>query len=49
VHVIARRHSDAAWPKPVWGVAKPVAYAPAARDGFIEALRRALAIGPVSR
>jgi diadenosine tetraphosphate (Ap4A) HIT family hydrolase len=49
VHVIARRHSDAAWPKPVWGVAKPVAYAPAAHDGFIEALRRALAIGPVSR
>ena len=21
VHVIARRHSDAAWPKPVWGAA----------------------------
>ncbi len=23
VHVIARRHSDAAWPKPVWGAAPP--------------------------
>jgi diadenosine tetraphosphate (Ap4A) HIT family hydrolase len=49
VHVIARRHSDAAWPRPVWGAAKPVAYAPAARDGFIDTLRRALAIGPVLR
>ena len=25
VHVIARRHTDAAWPKPVWGVAPPLA------------------------
>jgi diadenosine tetraphosphate (Ap4A) HIT family hydrolase len=48
VHVIARGHSDAAWPKPVWGVAKPIAYDPAARDDFIGALRRALQIGPVS-
>lgn len=42
VHVIGRRHSDAAWPKPVWGAAKPTAYAPALRDGLIGALRRAL-------
>ena len=29
VHVIARRHSDAAWPKPVWGAAAPpIAYNP---------------------
>ena len=26
VHVIARRHSDAAWPKPIWGAAPPTAY-----------------------
>ena len=26
VHVIARRHSDAAWPKPVWGAAPASAY-----------------------
>jgi len=48
VHVIARRHSDAAWPKPVWGAAPPAAYSPTDRDGLIGALRRALQIGPVS-
>ena len=26
VHVIGRRHDDAAWPKPVWGAAPPKAY-----------------------
>ena len=44
VHVIARRHSDAAWPKPVWGAVPAVAYKPAVRDGFVGALRRALNI-----
>jgi diadenosine tetraphosphate (Ap4A) HIT family hydrolase len=44
VHVIGRRHSDTAWPKPVWGAAKPSAYIPAVRDGLIGALRRALKI-----
>ncbi|HEY1310271.1 MAG TPA: HIT family protein [Pseudolabrys sp.] len=48
VHVIARRHSDAAWPKPVWGAAPPTAYNPAIRDGLIGALRRGLQIKPVS-
>ena len=47
VHVIARRHSDAAWPKPVWGAAPPSAYSPTIRDGLIGALRRALLIEPV--
>ena len=47
VHVIARRHSDAAWPKPVWGAAPPRAYEPAAREGLVGALRRALQIEPV--
>ena len=42
VHVIARRHSDKAWPKPVWGAAVPIAYNPTVRDGLIGALRRAL-------
>jgi diadenosine tetraphosphate (Ap4A) HIT family hydrolase len=45
-HVIARRHSDAAWPKPVWGAA-PSAYHPAVRDGLIGALQRALQIRPL--
>jgi len=44
VHVIARRHSDAAWPKSVWGACPPIAYNPAVRDGLIGALRRALQI-----
>jgi diadenosine tetraphosphate (Ap4A) HIT family hydrolase len=44
VHVIARRHSDAAWPKPVWGAAPAIAYDPAVRDGFVTALRRALGV-----
>jgi diadenosine tetraphosphate (Ap4A) HIT family hydrolase len=48
VHVIARRHSDAAWPKPVWGVAPPAAYNPTIRDGLISALQRGLQIEPVS-
>ena len=47
VHVIARRHSDAAWPKPVWSAAPPSAYSPTVRDGLIGALRRALLIEPV--
>jgi diadenosine tetraphosphate (Ap4A) HIT family hydrolase len=47
VHVIARRHSDAAWPKPVWGAAPPTVYNPTVRDGLIGALRRALHVAPV--
>jgi diadenosine tetraphosphate (Ap4A) HIT family hydrolase len=40
VHVIARRHSDAAWPKPVWGAAPALAHDPAELDRFISAIRR---------
>ena len=47
VHLIARRHSDPAWPKPVWGAIPPVAYNAAVRDGLIGALRRGLQIKPV--
>jgi diadenosine tetraphosphate (Ap4A) HIT family hydrolase len=39
VHVIARRKTDAAWPKPVWGTAPPTPYAPAARESLIAAAR----------
>ena len=48
VHVIARRHSDAAWPKPVWGATPAIAYDLKIRDGFVGALRRALQITPVA-
>jgi diadenosine tetraphosphate (Ap4A) HIT family hydrolase len=44
VHVIARRHTDIAWPKPVWGAAAPGVYDPAVRAGFIDALRARLGI-----
>ena len=47
VHVIARRKSDAAWPKPVWGAAKPSAYDPKMRDDLIGTLRRRLQIHAV--
>ena len=44
VHVIARSHSDKAWPKPVWGVVPPAAYNPLMRNGLVGALRRGLQI-----
>ncbi len=47
VHVIGRRHADAAWPKPVWGAVPPIAYDPKVRDGFIAALGHALHVKPV--
>jgi len=40
VHIIARRHDDAAWPRPVWGVVPAQAYDPAALEGFVSAIRR---------
>jgi diadenosine tetraphosphate (Ap4A) HIT family hydrolase len=42
VHVIARRRSDPAWPKPVWGAVSPRDYDPAARERLVAALRREL-------
>ena len=42
VHIIARRHSDAAWPKPVWGVRPPLSYEQAKLRAFLESLRQSL-------
>jgi diadenosine tetraphosphate (Ap4A) HIT family hydrolase len=42
VHVIARRHTDAAWPKPVWGVKPPLPYERAQQHAFLESLRQSL-------
>lgn len=42
VHVIARRHSDAAWPKPVWGVAPRLPHEKAQQNAFLESLRQSL-------
>lgn len=40
VHVIARRTTDPAWPRPVWGVVPPLAHDPQEIEHFIRALRR---------
>ena len=45
VHVIARRSSDAAWPRPVWGVAPALAHDPEEVADFISALRRKIWLG----
>jgi diadenosine tetraphosphate (Ap4A) HIT family hydrolase len=43
VHIIARRRSDPAWPKPIWGVVPAREYDAAARDRLIAALRSVVA------
>jgi diadenosine tetraphosphate (Ap4A) HIT family hydrolase len=40
IHIIARRKTDAAWPKPVWGEAPPLPYDRVELDKFIAAIRR---------
>ena len=40
VHIIARRAGDAAWPRPVWGVAPPLTYDAEESQQFISTLRR---------
>jgi diadenosine tetraphosphate (Ap4A) HIT family hydrolase len=45
VHVIARRTSDPAWPRPVWGVMPPLAHDAAEVQNLISALRRKIWIG----
>jgi len=42
VHVIARFHRDAAWPRPVWGVGERAAYPDVERAQRLAALRLAL-------
>ena len=45
VHIIARRTSDAAWPRPVWGVMPPLAHDAAEVQRFISDLRRKIWLG----
>ena len=47
VHVIARFHADAAWPKPVWNAVPPREHQAATADGLIAALRKQLALTPI--
>lgn len=43
VHLVARRHDDPAWPRPVWGVGERQPWSAAARATEIARLREALA------
>jgi diadenosine tetraphosphate (Ap4A) HIT family hydrolase len=45
VHVIARRTTDAAWPRPVWGVVPPIPHDAEEVQHFISALRRKIWLG----
>ena len=45
VHVIARRTSDAAWPRPVWGAVPPLSHDAEEVQVFISALRRKIWLG----
>jgi diadenosine tetraphosphate (Ap4A) HIT family hydrolase len=38
VHIIARRMTDAAWPKPVWGMVPPLEYDDAELKRFMDAM-----------
>ena len=40
VHIIARRRTDAAWPRPVWGMVPALDHDPQELETFIGALRR---------
>jgi diadenosine tetraphosphate (Ap4A) HIT family hydrolase len=42
VHVIARRQTDVAWPRPVWGVSPPLAYAAGEQASLMRSLQEQL-------
>jgi diadenosine tetraphosphate (Ap4A) HIT family hydrolase len=42
VHIIARRKTDKAWPKPVWGVVPPISHDGNELDRFMEAMKKKL-------
>jgi diadenosine tetraphosphate (Ap4A) HIT family hydrolase len=44
VHVVARRHDDPAWPRPVWGALPARPYGQVERDRLIEALRQKIGL-----
>ncbi|MDB5617937.1 HIT family protein [Tardiphaga sp.] len=45
IHIVARRKTDAAWPRPVWGVMPPLAHDAAEVQTFISELRRKIWLG----
>ena len=42
VHIVARKKTDKAWPKPVWGVAPPLAHDAKELDRFMVAMKNKL-------
>ena len=42
VHIIARRKTDKAWPKPVWGAVPPISHDSKELDRFMEAMKKKL-------
>ena len=49
VHILARRRSDAAWPKPVWGVKTPLAYKESDQQTLLNSLHQHLTPGGLAR
>lgn len=44
IHIIARFETDAAWPRPVWGVGTAEPYAPEAAQALMQAVRALLTV-----
>ncbi|MEL7542512.1 MAG: HIT domain-containing protein [Pseudomonadota bacterium] len=44
IHIIARRTSDAAWPRPVWNEGTAVPYEPTTRDQIVAAVKARLTL-----
>lgn len=44
VHVVGRRRDDSAWPGPVWGAGRPLAYEPADEIAAVAAARAVLGL-----
>ena len=44
VHIIARRRTDKAWPRPVWGQVAALAYDPVELDRFMRAMKKKLQV-----
>ena len=44
VHIIARRRSDPAWPRPVWGAVPPIPYEPQQMKTLVDTLRRKILV-----
>lgn len=45
IHIVARRETDPAWPRPVWGQVPPTPHDPGELENFIAAIRRKIWLG----